>query len=61
MQEASVKATRNADGTLTVPKRAEGPGGMLGDGMVTIGPDDPDYAAWDAWFKRREAPAAPNK
>lgn len=46
-----MNATRNPDGTITIPKRAEGPGGIIGDGMVTIGPDDPDYEAWDRWLK----------
>lgn len=49
-----MKATRNDDGTLTVPKRAEGGGGLIGDGMVTIGPGDPDYPAWDKWLKGQE-------
>lgn len=48
-----MQATRNADGTLTIPKRAEG-GGLIGDGMVTIGPKDSDYPAWDAWLKGQE-------
>jgi hypothetical protein len=48
-----VDARRNADGTLTVPGRAEGPG-IIGDGMITIGPDHPDYQAWDDWLKLRE-------
>jgi hypothetical protein len=43
---------RNADRTLTVPDRAEGPGGMIGDGMITIGPDDPRYAVWDRYLTR---------
>ncbi len=45
---------RNPDGTLTVPGRAEGPGGMTGDGMITIGPEDPRYAAWDRYLSRLE-------
>ncbi len=52
-------ATRNPDGTLTVPTRAEGPGGLIGDGMTTIGPNHPDYAAWDAWLKRWEQEERP--
>jgi hypothetical protein len=36
---------RVPDGLL-VPKRAEGDG-VIGDGMVLIRPDDPDYAAWE--------------
>lgn len=45
---------RNPDGTITVPMRAEGPDGLIGDGMVDIGPDHPDFAAWDAWLKQHE-------
>lgn len=53
-----MQATRNADGTLTVPGRAEGPGGMMGDGMITIGPGDPGYADWDEWLKLQEGPGS---
>lgn len=35
-------AKRLADGRLRVPARAEGDDGMIGDGMVTIGPGDPN-------------------
>ncbi|GGS88444.1 hypothetical protein ACFFV7_50995 [Nonomuraea spiralis] len=49
-----VDAIRNADGTITIPRRAEGPGGIVGDAMVTIGPDDPEYAVWDEWLKGRD-------
>jgi hypothetical protein len=34
------------NGRLLVPRRAEGPRGIIGDGIVEIGPDDPDYTAW---------------
>jgi hypothetical protein len=40
-------------GTLLVPRRAEGPGGLVGDGMVEIGPDDPEYAEWAAEVARQ--------
>lgn len=43
-------AKRLADGRLLVPARAEGDDGMIGDGMVTIGPGDPGYDEWIAWF-----------
>lgn len=39
------------NGKLLVPRRAEGPGGMIGDGLVEIGPDDPEYADWLAWIE----------
>lgn len=48
-----MKATRNSDGTLTVPMRAE-TNGVIGDALVTIGPDHPDYEAWDSWLRRQE-------
>ena len=51
-----MRATRNADGTLTVPMRAE-TDGITGDALVTIGPDHPDYAAWDSWLRDHEAGA----
>jgi len=46
-----MKIKRLPDGKLIVPCRAEGDGGVVGDGMVEIGPDDPDYPAWDKWLK----------
>lgn len=49
-----MNAKRNGDGTLTVPARAEGPPGVIGDGMITIGPDHPDYAEWDRWLAAQE-------
>jgi len=39
-----VKKLKN--GKLLVPKRAEGPDGIIGDGAVEIDPDDPDYEKW---------------
>jgi len=35
-----------ANGRLLIPVRAESSDGTLGDGMVEIGPDHPDYAEW---------------
>ncbi len=34
------------NGNLLVPKRAEGPDGIIGDGVEEIGPDNPDYEKW---------------
>jgi hypothetical protein len=31
------------DGKVWVPMRAEGPDGLIGDGMVEMSPDDPEY------------------
>lgn len=45
---------RLEDGRIVVPKRAESEDGMIGDSMVPIGPDDPDYEDWDAMLKEIE-------
>lgn len=37
---------RLPDGRLLVPMRAEGPGGIVGDGLVAIGPDHRDFQTW---------------
>lgn len=37
---------RLANGRLLIPARAESSDGTLGDGMVEIGPDHPEYAKW---------------
>ncbi len=37
------------NGNLLVPMRAEGPDGLIGDGLVEIGPDHPDYKEWLPW------------
>jgi hypothetical protein len=34
--------------------RAEGPGGMVGDGLVAIGPDHPDFQAWSDYLEDLE-------
>lgn len=36
-------ATMKEDGTIVLMLRAEGPGGMIGDALVTYTPDDPKY------------------
>ncbi len=46
-----MEVIRNADGTLTVPMRAEAHG-IIGDALVTIGPGHPDYEAWDSWVRQ---------
>ena len=45
------------NGKLRVPRRCEGPEGFVGDGIVDIGPDDPEYAAWEAELNRLEHPS----
>ena len=36
-------ATMRPDGVLELKLRAEGPGGMIGDSLVTYAPDDVNY------------------
>jgi hypothetical protein len=50
-----VKATRNPDGTLTVPARAEHEDGTTGDGMTTLKPGDPGYDMWAEWIRDGES------
>lgn len=52
--------TRLPNGNLQVPARAEGPGGIIGDGLIEIGPTHPDYATWDEYLSRIEA-SSPEK
>jgi hypothetical protein len=55
-----VDAYRLPNGNLLVPRRAEA-GGVVGDGMVEIGPDDPDYKTWADYYARqgKEPPPLP--
>lgn len=46
---------KNEDGTITIPARAEADDGTIGDGLQTIGPDDPRYEVWLAWLNKRSA------
>lgn len=34
------------NGSLLVPRRAAGPDGMIGDGMVEVSPGSPEYLKW---------------
>jgi hypothetical protein len=34
--------------------RAEGPGGIIGDGVGEIGPEHPTFAAWNAYLTHVE-------
>lgn len=50
-----MNVTQLPDGRLRVPARAEDPEtGTVGDGLVTIGPEHPDYAKYIAWLKRQQ-------
>jgi hypothetical protein len=44
-------------GNLVVPMRAEADDGTIGDAVVEIGPDHPDFAAWDAYLLKAQAVA----
>lgn len=54
-----MQAQRLENGNLLIPKRAEGPDGLLGDGMVEIGPDHPDYQEWLAEVRQWEQEQKP--
>jgi hypothetical protein len=41
------------NGNLLVPMRAEGDG-WIGDGLVEIGPDHPDFQRWKAFLERTQ-------
>jgi hypothetical protein len=43
------------NGRLLVPFRAEGPNGLIGDGMVEIGPEDPTFSEWADFLNHRSA------
>lgn len=43
------------DGRLWIPMRAEGRDGLIGDGMVELSPDDPEYEKLKAWIEANVA------
>ena len=43
------------NGHLLVPKRAEGPDGLIGDGVLEIDETHPDYEFWSADLERQSA------
>lgn len=49
-----IPAQKLENGNLLVPMRAE-ENEIIGDGMVEIGPDHPDYQAWLATVEQDEA------
>ena len=44
---------RLAPDRILAQVRLEGPDGEVGDTMLEIGPEDPAYAAWDAWLREQ--------
>lgn len=51
-----MNAVRQGD-TIIAPRRAEGPGGIIGDAMITLRPGSAEYDMWDEWLKAVEAAA----
>jgi len=45
---------RNPDGTITILARNEAEDGSIGDGLTTVGPDDPRFGQWDQWLQQNE-------
>lgn len=43
-------AVKQPDGTIVAPARAEGPNGIIGDGVAEYRPGDPGYDEWDDWL-----------
>lgn len=54
-------AQRLEDGRLRVPRRAEGPNGVIGEGMVLIDASDPAYQLWSDYIDRFEASRESNQ
>jgi len=52
---------RLPNGNLLVPMRAESEESTIGDAMVEIGPDHPDYAKWDLWLKKNPSHETPRE
>jgi hypothetical protein len=44
-----MKAFLLPNGNMLVPLRAEGPGGIIGDGLIEVGPSNPEFDAWLKW------------
>lgn len=44
---------RLPDGRLEIPARAESDG-VIGDGLLVIGPDDARFKIWDDYLRRAE-------
>jgi hypothetical protein len=58
--QASIgQATMNADGSLELRLRMEGPGELIGDGHVVYAPDDPHYQEVRRHLEAAHGPLAP--
>ena len=49
-----MRAKRIGPNVIAIPKRAETSNGAIGDGMVEIGPDHPEYDKYDKLVKDDE-------
>jgi hypothetical protein len=49
---------RLVDGKVMIPMRAEGPHGLIGDGLVQMLPSEPEYDRLKAWLESEERPLA---
>jgi len=50
----AIQARRLENGRLLVPVTGRGPNGEIGCGMNEIGPGDPLYDEWLAWFDQQD-------
>lgn len=55
------RAERLPDGRIRVPRTVEGPGGLIGDAVVTLNPGDPGYAEAAAHIRQRDSGTAPRR
>lgn len=46
---------RLPDGRIEIPARAESEDGIIGDGILAIGPDDERYGVWDDYLRRADS------
>ena len=53
----SFEPRRLPDGRIEAPARAETDDGLIGDGVVVLGPSDPMFDEWSAWLDRHEPDA----
>jgi hypothetical protein len=50
-----MRARRIRGGRIEIPTVIDTPDGGIAHGSDQIGPDDPRYAAYDAWLRQQEA------
>jgi hypothetical protein len=51
-----MRAYKLTNGHLQIPRSAEGPDGLIGDGMIEIGPEDPEYQKWLPYAEEKVSP-----